>query len=90
MLLGAGIPVAATPIAVEGIAVEDGRHCLVAETPAELAGALRRILTDRALAERLGHEGRRLVAQSYTWEVISPAFVEAVERAAGATQARTR
>jgi glycosyltransferase involved in cell wall biosynthesis len=88
-LLGAGIPVAATRVAVEGIAVEDGHHCLIADTPAELAAALRKILGDRALAGRLGEEGRRLVAERYTWEVVAPVFVEAVERAAGAARAST-
>lgn len=89
-LLGTGIPVAATPVAVEGLAVEDGRHCLVADTPAGLAAAIRRILDDRPLAERLAGEGRRLVAERYTWDVIGPAFVEAVERAARAVSAPTR
>jgi glycosyltransferase involved in cell wall biosynthesis len=88
--LGAGLPVAATPVAVEGIAVEDGRHCLIAETPKMLVESIRRILADRALADRLAREGRRLVAERYTWEVIAPAFVETVERAAGSVHAPTR
>lgn len=79
--MAAGVPVAATPVALEGIAVEDGRHCLVADDPEGLATALRRIMDDRALAQTLRHEGRELVRDSYTWDTVGPRFVEAVERA---------
>jgi glycosyltransferase involved in cell wall biosynthesis len=80
--MAAGVPVAATPVALEGLEVEDGRHCLVADDAPGLAAALQRMLADPALLDSLGREGRRLVAESYTWDRVGPRFVQAVERAA--------
>jgi len=81
-LMGAGIPVAATPVALEGIDAEHGRHCLVADEPPALAAALRALLDDPARARRMGEEARALIAQRYTWRSVTPRFSEAVERAA--------
>ena len=80
--LGAGLPTAATPVALEGIPAEDGRHCLVADPPQALALALERIAADPQLARHLADNARRLVAQQFSWEHVGPRFVEVVERAA--------
>jgi polysaccharide biosynthesis protein PslH len=80
--MGAGVPVVSTPVGLEGVRAEDGRHCFVAEDPAELGAALQRLLSERTLAESVASEGRRLVADAYTWDSVGPRFVEAVERAA--------
>ncbi len=84
-LLGAGLPTAATPTALEGIPAVDGRHCIVADDPASLAAGLERIAGDRALAAELGESGRRLVAERFSWEAVGPRFVDVVERASGAS-----
>ena len=66
--MGAGLPVVATP--VEGIAelVDDGRNGLLVppEDVEALANAIRRVLEDPALAERLGSAARELVTQRYS------------------------
>lgn len=80
--LAAGVPVAATPVAVEGIAVEHGRHCLIAEEPHALAAAVRRLASDDDLARQTGRAGRDLVEARYTWRTVGPAFVDVVEGAA--------
>lgn len=80
--MGAGVPAAATPVAVEGTGSEHGRHCMVADSPGGLAEALRAICTDDALAQRLGSEARRLVSERYTWDSVGARFVEVVERTA--------
>jgi glycosyltransferase involved in cell wall biosynthesis len=82
-LLGAGVPVAATKVALEGIPAVDGRHCLIADDPAGLADRLRGISSDMERARELGNEGRRLVAERFTWETAGPRFLEIVERAVG-------
>jgi len=82
--MGAGIPTAATPTALEGMEAEPGRHCLASNDPVGLSEALRDILVDRRLARELGENGRRLVAESFTWPTIGPRFVRVVERAAAA------
>jgi glycosyltransferase involved in cell wall biosynthesis len=79
-LLGAGLPMAATTVALEGIPAVDGRHCLIADDPAGLADGLRRISSDPKHARQLGKEGRRLVADCFTWDTAGPRFLEIVER----------
>jgi glycosyltransferase involved in cell wall biosynthesis len=81
-LMGAGLPTAATPVALEGVAAQDGTHCLVAQDPQGLADALRRIASDGELAERLAREGRDLIAKHHTWDQVTPKFAEVVVRAA--------
>jgi glycosyltransferase involved in cell wall biosynthesis len=81
-LMGAGLPTAATPVALEGVAAEDGTHCLVAQDPQGLGEALRRIAADAALAERLATEGRDLIARHHTWDQVTPRFAEVVVRTA--------
>ncbi len=85
-LLAAGLGIAATPVGLEGIAAEHGRHCFVADDPRSLAAHVRDLVADDSLARRLGSEGRRLVEERYTWASAGPAFMRLVE----ATVARTR
>lgn len=59
--LAVGCPVVATAKAVEGLAIEHGRHYLRAETADEFVAALSRLFEDRDLAGRLATEGRRFV-----------------------------
>lgn len=80
--MGAGLPLAATPGAVEGIDAQSGRHFLVADDPRGLAQALRELIDDPERAGRMGAEARVLIAERYTWEKVGPRFCEAVERAA--------
>ncbi|HEY1360243.1 MAG TPA: glycosyltransferase family 4 protein [Thermoleophilaceae bacterium] len=80
--LGAGVPVAATPVALEGITVQPGRHCRVAERSEDLAAALQDLLDNREEARRMGAESRALVAGSYTWRTVGPRFRASVERLA--------
>lgn len=61
-------PVVASPAAFEGIEAEPGRHLLVAEEPAAMADAIRRLLADRAVADALGAAARDHVRKTYRWE----------------------
>ena len=70
--LSAGVPVVCSPLAAEGLAVEHGRHLLVAETDDAVAAAVGRLLDDADLAHRIAHAGRRLVAERYAWDVNLP------------------
>jgi glycosyltransferase involved in cell wall biosynthesis len=80
-LLGAGVPTAATPTALEGIAAEHGRHCLKAADPADLAAAARRLCEDADMADELGWNARALVAEGHSWDAVAPRFARIVERA---------
>jgi len=66
----AGRPIAATPVAVEGLPVRDGVEALVAETPAALATAVRRLLDDAELRQRLG-TAARAAARDLVWSRVA-------------------
>jgi O-antigen biosynthesis protein len=61
-----GLPVVATPVAIEGFGAEDGRHCLIGSSPAELAAACVRLSRDDELWRRLSLSGRELVAERFS------------------------
>src|SRR6185312_5783385 len=54
-----GVPVVATPAALAGLEVEDGKEALVAREAREFATAIRRLREDPALAASLIAEGRK-------------------------------
>jgi polysaccharide biosynthesis protein PslH len=83
MMMAMGIPLVATPSALEGVAAQHGHHCLVASDAATLADGVERLLEDRELARRMAAEARALVEREYTWASVAPQFLEAVERTAG-------
>ena len=64
------VPVVTTPLGAEGLDVRDGIHVLLAETPAELAAACRRLRDDPALGDRLRAAAARLVAERYEASLI--------------------
>jgi glycosyltransferase involved in cell wall biosynthesis len=59
-------PVVTTPIGVEGIAVEDGTHAMIAGDPTTFATAVLRLLHDPALAERMAREAFALFSRAYS------------------------
>jgi glycosyltransferase involved in cell wall biosynthesis len=65
--LARGLPLVTTTLGCEGIAVEHGRHVLIADTPEDFARETLRLLEDRALADELGRNGRRLVEDLYDY-----------------------
>jgi phosphatidylinositol alpha-1,6-mannosyltransferase len=54
-------------------AVKDGENGILvdAERPDEVAGAIRQLLRDPALAERLGRAGRRGIEEYYNWDRVA-------------------
>ncbi len=61
------LPIVTTTLGCEGIAVEHGKHVLIADSPQEFAQAVLRILADRAYADNLGHNGRALIESTYDY-----------------------
>ena len=60
-----GVPIVASRFAAEGIGLADGQDYLAADTPAQTAAAVLRLLDDRALAQRLGRNARALLVARY-------------------------
>jgi glycosyltransferase involved in cell wall biosynthesis len=65
--LSRGLPLVTTTLGCEGIAVEHGKHVLIADTPEDFAQATLRLLADRALADELGRNGRQLIETTYDY-----------------------
>ncbi|RMX04177.1 glycosyltransferase [Corticibacter populi] len=72
--MGAGIPMACTTIAVEGMGIAGEVDALVADDPQSFADAVARLLRDDALCLRLSTAGRALVARRFGEEANHLAF----------------
>lgn len=63
-----GIPVVTTAEANEAIGAEPERDVVLAQTPAEFARQIARLLADAEWAETIAQNGRRFVLSKFTWE----------------------
>jgi len=72
--LAMGLPVVATSISVDGIAVQDGHSALIADTDDALAQAVIRVLSDADLQARLSDNGRALINARYTWTSVAAQY----------------
>ena len=76
--LAHGIPVVATSVAVEGLAVDPGRHLLVADAPDAFAASCATLLSDEARRRDLADAGAQLVRDRYRWVGARAAAVRVV------------
>src|SRR6266849_3329548 len=76
-----GVPVISTTIGCEGLAVRNGAHLLVADTPEAIADACMMLLRDKELAHRLARNARRLVLEHYDAKVALRRLDSAYEQA---------
>ncbi|NJN67509.1 MAG: glycosyltransferase family 4 protein [Chloroflexaceae bacterium] len=79
--MGAGRAIVASRVAGVPDVLEDGRHGLMVpeRDPAALAGAIARLLDDRALAERLGRAARQRIETELTWDRTAARFEQVYE-----------
>ena len=75
--MAAGTPVVATSLAVSGVAIRPGEHCLVADTAADFARQVETLLLREDLRLGLATAARALIEARYSWET-SVAELEAV------------
>jgi glycosyltransferase involved in cell wall biosynthesis len=68
--LASGRPVVSTPVGVEGIDAEHGRHLLVASEADAFAGAAIGLLRDPAQRQSLAAAGRSLAESRYDWRAL--------------------
>ncbi len=61
------LPVVATSAAVSGIEAEPGRDLLVADSPADFAAAVNKLLGDEQLRQQIGSRARRFVEENHNW-----------------------
>jgi glycosyltransferase involved in cell wall biosynthesis len=70
--LAAGMPLVCSPLAVEGLDVEPGRHLAVAADDEGIAREVVRLIEDPASADEMARRGRRRVEERYAWDVNLP------------------
>jgi glycosyltransferase involved in cell wall biosynthesis len=87
--LAAGCPVVTTTIGNDGIGATPGQHLLVADSPADFAAAVTRLLRDPAERDRLGESARRFAAERYA-PAVSAAALEREHLALAGAPALTR
>jgi glycosyltransferase involved in cell wall biosynthesis len=68
--MAAGTPVVSTTVGAEGVPVRSGRELLVADSVAEFAAAVLRLLHDPALGRQLSTAARKLVIERFDWRVV--------------------
>ena len=69
-----GCPVVSTRLGAEGLDVTDGQHFLAADSAADFAAALVRLLDDPSLQQRLSSAARELVTTRFGWPVVTKRF----------------
>jgi sugar transferase (PEP-CTERM/EpsH1 system associated) len=77
--LALGTPVVATQKGAEGLEVEPEQDILIADTPAEFARAVIRLLDDADLRRKLSLHGRQTVEQKYDWQNIGQRLNDLIE-----------
>ncbi len=85
--LATGCPLLATPLSADGIAIEHGRHAWLAAR-GDFPAALRRLLEDAALRERLALAGRQLVESRYSWQQVADRYAALYQSLASAAPTR--
>ncbi len=86
----AGIPVVSTTLGAEGIPAEHGTHLLLADTSADFAREIERVLSDEALAGSLARAALELVRQHYDWSLVAERLVACYEELLGDLHPRRR
>ena len=74
--LSVGLPTVATPTAVEGMFLEDGRDVLVREDPDAFADAVIRLSNDDALWDRLSHNAIKAAKETFSIEAAQSRIVK--------------
>ncbi len=85
----AGVPVVATPIAVEGTPLRDGVDVLIADSTEAFAEAVLRLYSDAALWEQLSRAGYDFVRHEYSLETNAPRLLALLRDAGVAIAAET-
>ena len=73
-------PIVANPVACEGIDVVDGESVSFATRPEDYVGKILRLFNDEDLRHKLGQNGRKLIAEKYSFTNIGKELAEMYSR----------
>jgi sugar transferase (PEP-CTERM/EpsH1 system associated) len=85
-----GAPVVTTRVCCPGLAVEPGKHLLVADTPEEFASAVELLLDNPTLRANLVQAGREYVEQHHDWNASAARLSQVYAEATGTLQKAER
>jgi glycosyltransferase involved in cell wall biosynthesis len=71
-----GTPVVSTTKGAQGLGAQPGEHLLIADTSAEFAAAVIRLLADAGLRQQISVAARQYVAKNYDWAALSPRYLD--------------
>ena len=80
--MACGLPVVASPVGMNRQIVEHGVNGFLAETPEQWEQALRTLLADGDLRQRMGRAGRQKIEQQYCIQVTGPRLSQLLVEAA--------
>jgi glycosyltransferase involved in cell wall biosynthesis len=66
--MSAGVPVVCSPLAAEGLDLEDGTHLLVSHSDEQFAAAIGRLLADPAMSTAIARQAREQIVFRYAWD----------------------
>jgi glycosyltransferase involved in cell wall biosynthesis len=72
--MAAGIPVVSTSIGAEGLPVQDGVHCHIADDPEAFAARVVSVLKNPEPAAEMAQTASQLVREKFGWERVSEIF----------------
>jgi glycosyltransferase involved in cell wall biosynthesis len=78
-----GRPVVSTSLGCEGLAVVDGQHILIADSPEQFVACTLQLLSNPTLWNTIAHNARRLVEQKYDWDIFAGQLRQVYSELAG-------
>ncbi len=78
--MAAGLPVVSTRIGAEGLPLEDGVHCFLADEPGQFADRIVELLRNPDRARRMAETAAELVRREFGWERVAQIFGDLCQR----------
>ena len=84
------LPTISTTVGAEGLPVENGKHVLIADSPAAFADEVNRVLSQPEFGKKIGTAAAALVRDRFGWAGVTHKFVEIAERAFSLSSEKTQ
>lgn len=79
--MACGLPVVASAVGVNRLIVQPGVNGFLAKTPDEWFAALKSLCEDAWMRKRMGEEGRKMMENNYSLQVMAPKLIELLNAA---------
>ena len=73
--MGMKTPVVSTGHGIEGLAVADGVHCLIGETPRDMAASIIELFDDAEKKQTIADNAHRFINENYDWSVMAEKLI---------------